>query len=61
MAGGLGELVAGVLAANAPAPVEYVNGGDIFGGSGKPQELVAAFGLDAGHIVAAAEKVIGRK
>ena len=31
MAGGLGELVAGVLAATSPKPVEYVNGKDTFG------------------------------
>ena len=61
MAGGLGELVAGVLAAGRPAPLEFVNGGDRFGESGSPAELIAAFGLDATHIVAAAKKAIARK
>jgi len=61
MAGGLGELVAGVLAAGTPAPLEYINGGDRFGESGTPAELIAAFGLDAAHIVAAAKKAISRK
>ena len=61
MAGGLGELVAGVLAAGFPAPLEYVNGGDRFGESGTPAELIAAFGLDAAHIVAAAKRALGRK
>ena len=61
MAGGIGELVAGVLAAGKPAPLEYVNGGDRFGESGSPAELIAAFGLDAAHIVAAAKKVLARK
>ena len=61
MAGGLGELVAGVLAAGRPAPLEFVNGGDRFGESGSPAELIAAFGLDAAHIVAAAKKAIARK
>lgn len=61
MAGGLGELVAGVLAAGGPAPLEFVNGGDRFGESGSPAELIAAFGLDAAHIVAAAKKAIARK
>lgn len=61
MAGGLGELVAGVLAAGKPAPLEYINGGDRFGESGTPAELIAAFGLDAAHIVAAAKKAISRK
>ena len=61
MAGGIGELVAGVLAAGKPAPLEYINGGDRFGESGTPAELIAAFGLDAAHIVAAAKKAISRK
>ncbi|MCR5561029.1 MAG: transketolase family protein [Bacteroidales bacterium] len=61
MAGGLGELVAGVLAAGFPAPLEYVNGGDRFGESGTPAELIAAFGLDAAHIVAAAKRALVRK
>ena len=61
MAGGLGELVAGVLAAGKPAPLEFVNGGDRFGESGSPAELIAAFGLDAAHIVEAAKKAIARK
>ena len=60
-AGGLGDAVAAVLAANAPAPVEFVNGGDKFGQSGTPAELMAAFGLDAAHIAAAAKKAISRK
>ena len=61
MAGGIGELVAGVLAAGKPAPLEYINGGDRFGESGSPAELIAAFALDAAHIVAAAKKAISRK
>jgi len=59
--GGLGEAVASVLAANAPAPIEFINGGDKFGQSGKPAELMAAYGLDAAHIAAAAKKAIARK
>ena len=61
VAGGLGEAVAAVLAANAPAPVEFINGGDRFGQSGTPAELMAAYGLDAAHIAAAARKAISRK
>ena len=61
MAGGIGELVAGVLAAGRPAPLEFVNGGDRFGESGSPAELIAAFGLDAAHIAAAAKKALARK
>ena len=60
-AGGLGEAVAAALASNAPAPLEFVNGQDRFGQSGTPGELLAAYGLDAAHIAAAALKVIKRK
>lgn len=61
MAGGLGELVAGVMAAKAPTPIEYINGGDRFGETGTPAELMAAYGMDSVHIAAAAQKAIMRK
>ena len=61
MAGGLGEAVAGTLAAGKPAPVEFVNGADRFGQSGTPAELLKAYGLDAAHIAEAAKKAIARK
>lgn len=60
-AGGLGELVAGVFAANTPVPVEFINGGDRFGQSGTPAELLKAYGLDAENIAMAAKKAINRK
>ena len=59
--GGLGEAVAGVLAARKPTPVEFVNGGDRFGQSGTPAALMQAYGLDAQHIAEAAHKAIARK
>jgi transketolase len=61
MSGGLGELVAGVLAANAPTPMEYINGGDKFGQSGTPAQLLKAYNMDAEHIAEAAKKAISRK
>lgn len=60
-AGGIGELIAGVLAANSPAPMEFINGKDKWGQSGKPAELLAAYGLDAAHIAEAARKAVSRK
>ena len=60
-AGGLGELVAGVFAASCPVPIEFINGRDRWGQSGTPKELLAAYGLDAAHIAAAARKAIERK
>ena len=61
MAGGLGEAVAGALAKACPTPVEFVNGQDLFGQSGTPSALMAAYGLDAPHIAEAAKKAIARK
>lgn len=60
-AGGLGELIAGVLAKSLPLPMEFVNGGDKFGQTGTPAELMEAYGLDADHIVNAAKEVMMRK
>ena len=61
MCGGLGELIAGVLASHAPTPVEYINGGDRFGQSGTPAQLLKAYDMDAEHIAEAARKAIARK
>lgn len=60
-AGGLGELLSGVIARNSPVPMEFINGGDRFGQSGTPAGLMAAYGLDAVHIADAAKKAISRK
>ena len=60
-AGGLGELIAGVLGRKAPTAIEYINGGDRFGQTGTPSELMAAYGLDAAHIVDAARTAMKRK
>ncbi len=54
IAGGLGEVIAGVLAQDCPTPMRFVAIDDQFGQSGKPAELMAAYGLDAAHIVEAA-------
>ena len=54
IAGGLGEVIAGVLATCCPTPMRFVAIDDQFGQSGKPAELMAAYGLDARHIVEAA-------
>jgi transketolase len=59
--GGLGDAVAQVLAQNSPTPQEYVAVNDQFGESGKPDELMKKYGLDAEHIISAVEKVIKRK
>lgn len=61
IAGGLGESIAGELAARKPVPMEFVAVNDRFGQSGTPAELVKSYGLDADHIVQAAKKAISRK
>src|SRR5204863_6889604 len=59
--GGLGGAVAEVVVRQHPVPMEMVAVMDRFGQSGKPAELMDAFGLRARDIVAAAERVIERK
>lgn len=59
--GGLGGSVAQTLGQHLPTPLECVGVQDSFGESGKPAELMAKYGLDAAHIVAAAERVFARK
>ncbi len=59
--GGLGGAVAEVVVQGAPVPMELVAVHDRFGQSGKPAELMDAFGLRARDIVAAAERVFPRK
>lgn len=59
--GGLGDSIAQVAAKEWPVPIEYVGTNDTFGESGKPKDLLVKYGLDADHIVAAADKAMARK
>ncbi|MDB4911860.1 MAG: Transketolase central region [Gemmatimonadetes bacterium] len=59
--GGLGSAVAQALVAHTPAPVEYVNLGDRYAESGKPEDLMEKYGMTAKNIVSAAERVLARK
>ena len=59
--GGLGDSIAQLLARKHPAPLEMVAVNDMFGESGKPEELLKKYGLDVPDIVAAALTVIARK
>jgi len=61
MNGGLGDSVAQLLVRKLPRPMEMVAVNDKFGESGKPEELMKKFGLEASNIVDAAKKVIARK
>jgi transketolase len=53
--------IARTAANHLPVPIEYVGTKDTFGESGKPAELLVKYGLDAAHIIAAAERAIARK
>lgn len=59
--GGLGDAISQCATRHFPVPIEYVGTKDTFGESGKPVELLKKYGLDVQDIVAAAEKVMGRK
>lgn len=61
VAGGMGELIAGLLARELPTPVEFVAVDDLFGQSGDPAELMKEYGLDALNIVKAVKRAIARK
>ena len=54
--GGLGSAVAEVVTSNYPVPVMRVGVKDTFGESGKPSELLKAYGLTADDIVKALKK-----
>jgi transketolase len=59
--GGLGDSIAQVLVKNLPVPMEYVAVNDSFGESGKPEQLMKKYGLDAATIVQRVQDVIKRK
>lgn len=56
MAGGLGGAVAELLSEKNPVPIHRMGIQDRFGESGKPEELLRAFGLTPTHIALAAHK-----
>jgi len=59
--GALSGQVALAVAASKPVPMEYVGINDTYAESGKPEELMAKYGLMAKDIVAAIRKVLARK
>ncbi len=61
VAGGMGSAVAEFLAKHLPTPQEFVGLQGVFGESGKPAELIEAYGMGVKDIVAAAHKAIKRK
>jgi transketolase len=61
MNGGLGDSIAQLLVRENPLPMEMIAVNDQFGQSGKPEELMEKYGLEAANIVKAAQKVTSRK
>lgn len=59
--GGLGAAVAETLGESLPVPLMRVGIPDVFGESGKPEELLEKYGLTVANIIAAARDVLGRK
>ena len=59
--GGLGGAVAEVLGENKPVPMARVGMKDMFGESGKPEELLEKYGLTSKDISSAVRNVIKRK
>ena len=59
--GGLGSAVAEVLCENAPCVMQRIGTQDVFGRSGKPNELFEVYGLTAEAIRDAAKKAIALK
>lgn len=59
--GGLGGLVAEILAENLPTPIEFIGVKDRFGQSGTPEELIKHYGMDKESIKEAVKKVLKRK
>jgi len=60
-AGGMGSAIAECLAQSSPVPIEFVGVSDVFGQSGKPEELIEHYGMGVSHIKEAVKKVILRK
>jgi transketolase len=59
--GGMGSRVAEILAAQHPAPIEFIGVHDRFGQSGTPQELTEEYGMGVASIRAAVQRALTRK
>jgi transketolase len=59
--GGLGSAVSEILAKKCPLPMEFVGANDVFGETGKMDELWKKYGLDAKSVKAAVKKIVKRK
>ena len=58
--GGLGGVVAELLARVVPTPMEFIGLQNTFGESGSPSELIEKYGMGVKDIIAASKKVLKR-
>lgn len=61
IAGGMGSAVAECLAKSYPVPIEFIGVHDLFGQSGKPEELLEHYGMGEKSIKEAVIRIIKRK
>jgi len=61
IAGGLGSAVAECLSQNFPVPQEFIGVKNLFGQSGKQDELLEHYEMGESHILQACKRCIGRK
>lgn len=61
IAGGLGGAIAELLAEELPSPIKRIGVRDVFGETGKPDQLFEKFGLMPNDIVLASHSVLDRK
>lgn len=61
IAGGMGSAVSEFLVQNFPVPMEFIGVNDVFGQSGKPQQLIEHYGMGENSIYNAVHKVLTRK
>lgn len=59
--GGLGDAIASVLTENYPVPMKKIGVQDVFGQSGKADELLAHYGLSKDNIAKVTKEVIKQK
>jgi len=61
VAGGMGSLIAEILAENHPTPIEFIGVHDKFGQSGTPEELIKHYKMEKDSIKEAVKKILTRK
>lgn len=59
--GGMGSSVSEILSRNFPVPIEFIGVPNVFGESGKPEELSKKFKMTSKDIIEGVKRVIARK